>query len=335
MKKRQFANTNIQLSSIGLGCMGMSHAYGDRNDEESLKTLAYAYEQGINFFDTADVYGFGDNEKLLSVFIKKHNREDLFIATKIGFKRKGNVLGKSVSAQTEVCGKPSYIRQAVEASLERLDTPYIDLLYLHRVDPNVPVEESVKVMAEFVKMGKVKFLGLSECTLEDLKKAESVWPISAIQSEYSFLTRQVETNGILDYCREMGIAFIPFSPLSRGLIVKNKDINKLNSNDFRQGLPRFHGEHLKNNLMLAEAFGAFAKKKGCTPAQLAISWVLHHGEFIIPISGTKHVKYLEDNIGAVDVSLTDDDMKVLDELLVKYPDIGERYGSNEKKFLKH
>lgn len=337
MKRRTFGSADIKLSALGLGCMSMSHAYGDkseRNDEESLKTLQYALDHGINFFDTADMYGFGDNERLLGRFIANNQREDIFLATKFGFRKKSNFNeDEHLSSQIELCGKKAYVKEAVEASLKRLQTDYIDLLYLHRIDRTVPLEETITAMAELVKEGKVRYLGLSECTVEDLEIANQIWPISAVQSEYSFLTRNVEENGILDYCQTHGITLVAYAPLARGLMAKNEDVKHLKEGDFRKGLPRYQEDHIDNNWRLAEAFSEVAKKKGVTPAQLALSWVLNQSDIIIPIPGTKHMSYLQDNIKAVDVNLTKQELKDLDQLLIRFPHIGDRYGVNENKHV--
>lgn len=335
MKYRKFANTNIELSVIGLGCMGMSMSYGERNDEESLKTLKRSIELGINFWDTADIYGAGDNEKLISKILVE-NRDKIFIATKIGF-RAGNDVDEGKEPKeakaTYLDGSPKHIREGVEKSLKRLNIDCIDLLYLHRVDPNVPVEESVREMAKLVEEGKVKYLGLSECTAEDLKKAHKIHPISAVQSEYSILYREVEKE-ILPLTKELGITFVPFAPFGRGLIANKVDVSTLKDNDFRKNLPRYNGEYLENNQRLVNEFEEYAKTKGLTPAQLAVAWVLSQGENIIPIPGTKRCKYLKENVKAVEVALSEDDIKTIEDLINKYPNVGERYAARESNFVK-
>lgn len=335
MQYREFGNTGIKLSAIGLGCMGMSMSYGERNDEESLETLKRSIELGINFWDTADIYGAGDNEELISKVLVE-NRDRIFIATKVGF-RAGNDVdeGKEVkeSRATYLDGSPKHIREGVEKSLKRLKIDCIDLLYLHRVDPNVPVEDSVKEMAKLVEEGKVKYLGLSECTSEDLRKAYKIHPISAVQSEYSLLTRGVEDE-ILPLTKELGIAFIPFAPFSRGLMTNKVDVNSLKDTDFRKNLPRYNGENLENNQKLVNEFEEYASKKGLAPAQLALAWVLSKGDNIIPIPGTKRRKYLEENAKAVDIVLDENEIKEVEAIVSKYPNIGERYAVRESKFLK-
>ena len=322
MKYRKLGNKE-QLSAIGLGCMSMSHGYGTPDDVESIATLHYALDLGINFWDTADFYGNGKNEELISKVLKQ-NRDKIFIATKFGFNATEN--------GTTFDGSPQYMRTAIEASLKRLDVEVIDLYYAHRIDPNVPVEEMVGAMAELVKEGKVRYLGLSEASANSLKKAHSVHPIAALQSEYSILTRDVEKE-ILPICKELGITFVPFSPLARGLMTNTLNVTELADNDFRKNLPRYQKEYQQNNESLTSEFAALAKQKGCSPAQLALAWILAQGENIIPIPGTKKREKLKDNSGAVDVELTATDFAAIDVLVKKYPNTGDRYNEANYKWV--
>lgn len=323
MTYRNLAQTE-RLSAIGLGCMSMSHAYGTPNDEESLATLHLALDLGINFWDTADVYGSGKNEELISTVLVP-NRQKVFIATKFGFTQDG-------AGKMRFNGSPAYMRQAVEASLRRLRIETIDLYYAHRIDPNVPVEEMVGAMAELVKEGKVRYLGLSEASVASIRKAHAVHPIAAVQSEYSLLTRDVESN-VLPVCKELGITFVPFSPLARGLMTNTLDLSSLPDTDFRKKLPRYGEAHRENNQSLASAFAQLAGEIGCSPAQLALAWIFAQGDHIIPIPGTKKRKNLADNAGAVNVQLTQEQLKKIDDLLARFPNVGDRYDEGGWKLV--
>ena len=320
MKYRNLGTTGEKLSAIGLGCMGMNFAYGTTDDEESIATLHKALDLGINFWDTADVYGNGQNEELISKVLAA-NRQKVFIATKSGFRLKDGIAGPG---NMYVDGSPAWIKKAAELSLQRLKIDVIDLYYLHRVDPNIPIEESVGALADLVKAGKVRYTGLSEVSAATLKRAHAIHPIAALQSEYSVLTRDPE-GSILDTARELGISLIPFSPLSRGLITNTINVAQIPNSDFRSTLPRYQGEQARNNSLLVEKFAAIAAGKSCTPAQLAIAWVLAQGDDIIPIPGTKKRKYLEENAGAVDVSLHTADLAGIEALVKEFPNVGERY----------
>ncbi len=333
MMYRELAKTGEQLSAIGLGCMGMSFAYGASDDQQSIKTLHEALELGINFWDTADMYGNGTNEELLAKVLKPR-RDQVFIATKFGFRYPENAGKVENSLHSYIDGSPEWIRIAVENSLKRLNTDVIDLYYAHRVDPQVPLEDTIGAMADLVRAGKVKYLGLSEASAESIRKAHAIHPISALQYEYSVLTRDVEES-ILPLSRELGISFVPYSPLSRGLMTNQLDPNQLDAQDFRKHLPRYQGENLSNNQALAQAFSDFAESKQLTAAQLALAWVLNQGENIIPIPGTRKVERLIENAKAVDVALTKQDLLEIEQIIQQYPNIGARYNPAQFATVNH
>lgn len=331
MVYRNLGNTNERLSALGLGCMGMSFAYGPANDKESIKVLHRALDLGINFWDTADMYGNGANELLLSQVLKEH-REKVFLATKFGFRFRSNKATVSNSPNTFFDGSPGYVKQAVEASLQRLGVDVIDLYYAHRVDPQVPIEDTVGAMADLVSEGKVRYLGLSEASPESIRRANAVHPISALQSEYSLLTRGVEGD-ILDTVRDYKMSLVPYSPLARGLITDTFKVDALDGNDYRRTLPRYQGEHLDNNLHLKSELQALAGQKGITMAQLALAWVLNQGDDALPIPGTRKIDRLEENAKAIEVVLSQEELDSITVLLERYPNVGERYNERAMRLV--
>jgi aryl-alcohol dehydrogenase-like predicted oxidoreductase len=323
MQKRKLGKSNLEVSAIGLGCMGMSFSYGPPKDKEEMTALLHAaVERGVTFFDTAEVYGPFTNEELVGEALARF-RGKVVIATKFGFDLTGP--DKKPGA-APLNSKPDNIRRAVEGSLKRLRLETIDLLYQHRVDPEVPIEDVAGAVKELIAQGKVKHFGMSEPSAETLRRAHAVQPVTALQNEYSLWTRGPETNGILDTCEELGIGFVPYSPLGKGFLTgaMNKD-TKIREDDFRKILPRFTPEAMKANQALVDLLGIIAERKKATPAQIALAWLLAQKPWIVPIPGTTKLNRLEENIGAADVSLTSNDFAEIERAAAEIPIEGERY----------
>jgi aryl-alcohol dehydrogenase-like predicted oxidoreductase len=317
MQYRRLGRSSLVVSALGLGCMGMSQSYGTPDDAESLATLNHAIDKGITMLDTADMYGGGANEELLAPVLAKR-RNEVILATKFGNMRQpdGRFLG--------VNGKPEYVQEACEASLKRLKISTIDLFYLHRIDTSTPIEDTIGAMARLIEQGKVRYLGISEAGAKTIRRAHATYPLTALQSEYSLWTRDPEGE-ILSTCRELGIGLVPYSPLGRGFLTGQVKSADFGPKDFRRISPRFQGENFQKNLELVQRIEKIAAEKGCTPAQLALAWVLAQGPDIVPIPGTKRRTYLDQNLGALDVTLTPADLKTLDGIAPRGSAIGARY----------
>ena len=328
MQRRTLGPKGPAVSAIGLGCMGMSEFYGAGDDAESVRTIHHALDAGLNFLDTADMYGSGANERLVGNAIGDR-RDEVFLATKFGIMRDA-----ANPERRGVNGRPEYVRDACDASLKRLGVDHIDLYYQHRVDRSVPIEETVGAMAGLVQAGKVRFLGLSEPSAQTIERAQKIHPITAVQSEYSLWTRDPE-DGILQTCEQLGIGFVPYSPLGRGFLTGAiRSPQDFAEDDFRRGNPRFMGGNFARNLGLVDTVRELAKAKGCTAAQLALAWVLAQGEHIVPIPGTKRVKYLDENLAAVDVVLSQEDVAAIDDVFPRDIAAGPRYTEESMRMLR-
>ncbi len=326
---RKLGRNGPEVFPIGLGCMGMSEFYGAHDDAESIRTIHHALDHGVNLLDTADIYGPHTNEQLVGRALAGGRRDKVVLATKFGIVRDpSNPTARGVN------GRPEYVRAACDASLKRLGVDHIDLYYQHRIDPDTPIEDTVGAMAELVKAGKVRWIGLSEAGVETIERAHAVHPVTALQTEYSLWTRDVDENGIMATCERLGIGFVPYSPLGRGFLtgaIRTPD--DFEADDYRRTNPRFMGENFARNLQLVDAVRALASEKGCSPAQLALAWVLTRGEHVVPIPGTRRVVNLDDNLGTLDVTLSAQDLARIDAIFPLGAAAGTRYAAAMMPFL--
>ncbi|MGC4416825.1 MULTISPECIES: aldo/keto reductase [Cupriavidus] len=326
---RKLGRNGPEVFPIGLGCMGMSEFYGAHDDAESIRTIHHALDHGVNLLDTADIYGPHTNEQLVGRALAGGRRDKVVLATKFGIVRDpSNPTARGVN------GRPEYVRAACDASLKRLGVDHIDLYYQHRIDPDTPIEDTVGAMADLVKAGKVRWIGLSEAGVETIERAHAVHPVTALQTEYSLWTRDVDENGIMATCERLGIGFVPYSPLGRGFLtgaIRTPD--DFDADDYRRTNPRFMGENFARNLQLVDAVRALASEKGCSPAQLALAWVLTRGEHVVPIPGTRRVVNLDDNLGTLDVTLSAQDLARIDAIFPLGAAAGTRYAAAMMPFL--
>ncbi|SDP84733.1 Predicted oxidoreductase [Actinopolyspora xinjiangensis] len=320
MRQRALGSQGLRVSEQGLGCMGMTFGYSGRNDEESAATIRRALELGVNFLDTADMYGPWSNERLLGETLAGH-RDEVVLASKFG-----NEVDENGELTGRTNGRPEYLRAAVDGSLRRLGVDHIDLYYQHRIDPDVPIAETWGAMSELVRQGKVRYLGISEAAPETIRKAHATHPVSAVQTEYSLFSRDPEDNGVLDTCRELGIGFVAYSPLGRGFLSGTiRSFEDLPEDDWRRTAPRFRGENFRRNLDVVDRVHELAHRKGVSASQLALAWVMARGEDVVAIPGTKKRRYLEENVGAVDVTLTTEDLEAIERVAPHGVASGERY----------